>query len=86
MRIIVKAKPRSKKELVERVSQPTLDLSLGGQELVEYKVSVKEAPVDGRANEAIIKALAKYFDIAPSLVKLISGSTSKKKIFQIPDR
>lgn len=85
MRIIVKAKPKSKKESMERVNQPMLDLSLGGQELVEYKVSVKEVPVAGKANEAIIKALAKYFEVAPSLIKLISGNTSKKKIFQIPD-
>lgn len=85
MKIIVRAKPKSKKESVERVSQPTLDLSLGDEELVEYKVSVKEVPVGGKANEAIIKALAKYFDIAPSLVELVSGVTSKRKIFQIPD-
>lgn len=85
MKIIVRAKPKSKKESVERVSQPTFDLSLGDEELVEYKVSVKEVPVGGKANEAIIKALAKYFDIAPSLVELVSGVTSKRKIFQIPD-
>lgn len=86
MRIIVKAKPKAKKEFVERVGQPALDLSLGDQELVEYKVSIKELPIGGRANKAIIKALANYFNIAPSLIKLISGEKAKKKIFQISDR
>jgi uncharacterized protein (TIGR00251 family) len=86
MKIIVKVKPNSKKELVERVGQPTLDLPDSRPEMVEYKVSVKEPPVGGKANEAIIKALAKYFDVAPSLVELVSGTISKKKIFKIPDR
>ena len=53
MRIIVKTKPCAKKESVERVEQPTLGLSDLKSGLVEYKVSVKEAPVGGKANEAI---------------------------------
>ncbi|MFA5889149.1 MAG: DUF167 domain-containing protein [Candidatus Paceibacterota bacterium] len=85
MRIVVIAKPKAKIEVVERVGQPTLDFDKGGQGMVEYKVSVKEVPVGGKANEAIIKVLAKYFDIAPSLVRLVSGATSKRKIFEIPD-
>lgn len=73
-----------------RVDQPAMDFGLPGQgdnirktDLVTYKVSVKEAPVGGQANEAIIKALAEYFDTAPSRVNLISGQTSKQKIFEI---
>ena len=83
MRILVKAKPRSKVEKVERVGQPTLDLGGKKTELVVYKVSVKEPPVDGRANEAVVKALAKYFDVAISNVRLVSGETSRQKIFEI---
>ena len=83
MRILVKAKPRSKVEKVERVGQPTLDLGDKKTELVVYKVSVKEPPVDGRANEAVVKALAKYFDVAISNVRLVSGETSRQKIFEI---
>ncbi|OGE88449.1 MAG: hypothetical protein A2722_00915 [Candidatus Doudnabacteria bacterium RIFCSPHIGHO2_01_FULL_50_11] len=83
MRILVKAKPRSKVEKVERVGQPTLDLGDKKTELVVYKVSVKEPLVDGRANEAVVKALAKYFDVAISNVRLVSGETSRQKIFEI---
>ena len=83
MRILVKAKPRSKVEKVERVGQPTLDLGGKKTELVVYKVSVKEPPVDGRANEAVVKALAKYFDVAISNVRLVSSETSRQKIFEI---
>jgi len=83
MRIIVKAKTKSKVEKVERVGQPSLDLESNKVELATYKVSVKEAPVAGKANEAIVKALAVYFNIAPARIKLITGQASKQKIFEI---
>jgi uncharacterized protein YggU (UPF0235/DUF167 family) len=83
MKIIVKAKTKSKVEKVERISQPNLGLENNKAELVIYKVSVKEAPVAGKANEAIIKALAVYFDITTARIKLITGQTSKQKIFEI---
>jgi len=84
MRIIVKAKPSAREEKVERIDQPGLDLDGGSKlETETYKVSVKEPAVDGRANEAITKALAKYFNVARSSVRLVSGQTSCKKIFEI---
>ena len=83
MKIIVRAKTKAKLEKVERVEQPALDLGQNVVEAVTYKVSVKEAPVDGKANEAIIKALAEYFDTAKTNITLISGQTSKQKVFNI---
>jgi uncharacterized protein YggU (UPF0235/DUF167 family) len=82
MKIIVKAKTKARENKVERVNQPTL-LSLGQTEPVIYKVSVKEAPVAGKANEAIIRALAEYFDTSISRITLVSGQTSKQKVFEI---
>jgi uncharacterized protein YggU (UPF0235/DUF167 family) len=55
----------------------------GEKTLVVYKVSVREAPVAGQANEAITRALAKYFDVAPARIKLITGQTAKQKLFEI---
>lgn len=87
MKIMVRVKTRAKEEKVERVGQDGLDLKIDkvGEkaELPLYKVSVKEAPVAGRANEAVIKALADYFEVAPGRVRLITGQTSKQKIFEI---
>lgn len=85
MRIVVRAKPNAKIEMMERVGQPTLNFDEGRPEMVEYKISVKAPPVDGRANDAIIKVLAKYFDVAPSVIRLVSGAMAKRKIFEIPD-
>ncbi len=50
-----------------------------------YTVSVKERPVDGRANEAVTKLLAEHFKISRSQIKLVSGATSKSKVFEIKD-
>jgi uncharacterized protein (TIGR00251 family) len=71
MKITVKAKPASKEEKVEKITE------------FEFVVSVKEPPVQGRANMAIIKALAQYFCVSPSQVRLVFGFTSRQKVFEI---
>lgn len=48
-----------------------------------FKIWVKEAPTEGKANEAVIKILADHFGIATSRVEIISGRTVKKKIIKI---
>ena len=71
MRISVKAKTNAKKESVEKIGDK------------EFVVSVKEPPVDGRANWAICLAVADYFGISPSRVNVISGQSAKNKILDI---
>ena len=46
-------------------------------------VYVKAPAIEGRANAAAIKLLAKHFRVASSKVKLVRGATSKYKIFEI---
>jgi len=46
-------------------------------------VSVQEPPANGLANKAIIKALADYFKISSSRVRLTKGFSSRNKIFEI---
>lgn len=81
MKILVKAKPFSKEEKVEKIPQEGFDFLDDKMDM--YKVWIKEVPEDGKANEAVIKALAKYFDTAKSNIELIKGSTSSEKIFNI---
>ncbi|OHA49163.1 MAG: hypothetical protein A2Z62_00155 [Candidatus Terrybacteria bacterium RIFCSPLOWO2_02_42_20] len=71
MRISVKAKTNAKKELVEKITDK------------EFVVSVKEPPIDGRANWAICRAVAEYFGVSPSRVNVISGQSAKNKILEI---
>lgn len=83
MKIIVKVKPSAKVEKVERVDQPMLNFIGGARDLPVYKVSVKEPPVDGKANKAVIRILAGHFKTSPLKIRLITGQTSRKKIFEV---
>ncbi|MFA6963568.1 MAG: DUF167 domain-containing protein [Patescibacteria group bacterium] len=47
------------------------------------KVWVRGKPVDGEANRAVIKILAKYFEVAPSLIGIKSGHTSRNKLIEV---
>ena len=83
MKIFVKAKAGAKED---KVIPPPLRLSLqpGAEASKEwYIVSTRERPVEGRANEAITKLLAEYFEVPRSQIRLISGASSKKKTFEI---
>jgi len=46
-------------------------------------VYTKAPAIEGRANAAAVKLLAKHFGVAPSKVKLVRGATSKYKVFEI---
>jgi uncharacterized protein YggU (UPF0235/DUF167 family) len=83
VRILVNAKAGVKKELVELLTPPSIVFPGEEQKIDIYKVSVSAPAVDGRANEAIQAALAKHLGIAKSCVVLISGTTAKKKVFEI---
>lgn len=48
-----------------------------------YKVWVTAAPEQGKANAAAIKLLAKQLDIAPSLLTVVAGVTSRNKVLEI---
>ena len=85
MKIFVKAKAGAKED---KIIPPALQLFQNGLTSPEatrdaYVVSVKERPVEGQANEAITKLLAEYFEVPRSQIRLISGATSKKKIFEL---
>ncbi|OIP77466.1 MAG: hypothetical protein COT61_05375 [Candidatus Portnoybacteria bacterium CG09_land_8_20_14_0_10_44_13] len=71
MKIFVRAKPNSKEERVEKIGK------------YDYLVSVRESPIKGRANKAIIGALADYFKISPSRIWIRAGLASKNKIIEI---
>lgn len=48
-----------------------------------YIVSTKIPPIEGRANEAVLKLIAGYFKVPKSQVSLKVGQKSKIKIFEI---
>ena len=71
MKVTIFAHPNSKKPRVEK------DL-FGG-----LHIYVNQPPLDGKANKAVIEALAKYFKTSKSKVVLVRGEKSKQKTFNI---
>jgi uncharacterized protein len=47
------------------------------------KIRVAAAPVDGRANEELIRFLAEKFNVPQWRVSLLNGASSRAKRFQI---
>ena len=46
-------------------------------------IYTKAPAIEGRANLAAVKLLAKHFGVAPSKVKLVRGAASKYKVFEV---
>ena len=46
-------------------------------------VYTKAPAIEGRANVAAMKLLAKHFGVAPSKVKLVRGASSRYKVFEL---
>ena len=49
------------------------------------KLRVTAVPEDNKANEAVVKFLAKTFGVAPTDITLKQGDTSRYKRFKIDD-
>jgi uncharacterized protein YggU (UPF0235/DUF167 family) len=71
MKICVRARAHAREEKVEKTADGT------------FRVSVKEAATEGRANGAIRRALADYFDIPASRVRVVKGWSGVHKVFEI---
>ena len=69
--ISLKVIPRSSKNEIKK------------QEDGSYRVKLTAAPVDGAANEALIKFLSEEFHVPKSKVTILKGETGRKKIVQI---
>jgi len=44
-----------------------------------FEVALAAPPVDGAANDELIRALAEYFDIPKRRVTIVSGRSSRRK-------
>ncbi len=58
---------------------------VGGNHDDALRVSVTEPADQGKANQAIIKALAKTLAISPAQIELVRGATHRRKTFSITD-
>lgn len=70
----VVVKPHSKKG--------PLVLTTAKNELMVY---LREKPVEGEANQALIKLLSDFFDIPKTHIYIKSGTHGRKKLVEISD-
>ena len=71
MRLQVKVTPRAKKPGIETAGDGTL------------VVKVREPAEDGRANDAVIAALAGHFGVAKRAVTIVHGHGSRRKLVEV---
>ena len=72
MKVQVRVKPRSRTEDVTREMD-------GGI----YVVRVKEPPVEGKANRAALKLLARHLGVPESRLRIASGHGSRNKVVEV---
>ena len=71
MKIAVFVKPGSKKgDLVEATGEG-------------LTVFLRARAVDGAANQALIRVLAKHFHVAKSQIAIVNGQKSRKKLVEV---
>jgi uncharacterized protein len=71
MQIRVKVKPNSK---IPRIVE---------EEDNSLTIYLKSPPVDGKANQELIKVLAERFDVSKSRITIKSGLSSRQKLVEI---
>ncbi len=73
MRISLKVKFVTREKGIEKIGDS------------DYLIRVKERPVKGKANKEMIDLLSKFFKVSKNKIKIVSGTTSSKKIVQIDE-
>jgi uncharacterized protein (TIGR00251 family) len=74
VKIIALVKPGARHESVEKLASG------------EYRVAVNAPPQDGKANAAVIAALAAHFGVTKAQVQITAGHKGKRKIIEILER
>ena len=76
LKVFIRLSPKAKREGMQGIhTDPD-----GTQRL---KIAVSAPPVDGKANEALIKWLSKHLHIAKSAITLVNGATDRSKTLLI---
>lgn len=71
MKFFLQVKPKSSTARIEQKNEK------------ELTVWVREVPEDGKANDAVLRAVAEHFAVAPSRVRIVRGARGRKKIVEI---
>ena len=76
VRVAIRLTPKASRNAIAGIAE-------AGQGDAVLKVMVTAVPEAGRANEALIKLLAKQWGVAKSSISLVAGATDRNKILHI---
>ena len=77
-------RPHMKETLIKIYLQPKSSKNeIVGHYRDGIKVKVTAPPVEGKANEALLRFLAKEFGISPSQIEILKGHHSREKTLRI---
>ena len=76
VRIAVRLTPKASRNAIAGIAE-------AGQGEAVLKVMVTAVPEAGKANEALIKLLAKEWGVAKSSISLVAGATDRNKIVHV---
>lgn len=63
-----------------RASRTAITSVLGDEIL---KIALAAPPVEGRANEALVRFFAELFNVPPSAIEIVSGGQSRNKVVRV---
>lgn len=73
MRLSVVVTPGARQARVERIDGTSL------------RVAVTAPAREGRANAAVVRAVAEFLNVAPSWVRIVRGLASRRKVLEITE-
>lgn len=71
MKIEARVKPRAKTAAVKRQADGS------------FLIQVKAPAQDGKANEAVVQAVAEYFGVPKNAVTIVRGQTGRNKLINV---
>ena len=71
MKLSVKVRPKARSEKVEKIGES------------QFLVCVHAPAQEGKANQAVVKLLSKFFDVPRNSIAILKGHSSKNKIIEI---
>ena len=76
LRIAVRLTPKGGRDAIDGWREDA-----AGKRVLAARVAAP--PEDGKANEALVRLLAKTLDVAKSKVRIVTGETSRMKIVEV---
>lgn len=70
-KISITVKPNARHASVDKISE------------AEFRVTVRAPAQNGAANRAVIEALAAFFSLPKSKLRIVQGQSARKKLIQI---